>query len=104
MTDLVDLVVDAAELAPPRPRERLLAEGASSLDAADLVAVLLGSGTVGCPAETLAREVLARAGGLRGLAGSTAIELAAMSGVGDARAARLLAALELGRRAASEPL
>jgi DNA repair protein RadC len=104
MTDTLHAIVETQNVPELRPRERILVGGASALDAADLVAVVLGTGTVGCPAETLARELVARVEGLRGLAARTAVELAALDGVGEARAARILAALELGRRVAAEPL
>jgi len=92
---------DAAE---DRPRERLLAGSAASLESCDLLAVLLGTGTAGRPAESLAREILERAGGLRALGAHTPVELATFHGLGDARAARILASIELGRRALAEPL
>jgi DNA repair protein RadC len=104
MTDTVDLVVHAADVPADRPRERLLSAGPSALETPDLLAVLLGTGKVGQPAELLAREVLDQTGGLRPLSVHTPVELASLRGLGDARAARILAALELGRRLAAEPL
>jgi DNA repair protein RadC len=53
---------------------------------------------------TVAQDVLDRAGGVRGLAGISADELRLVSGVGQPRAARLLAAVELGRRAVTSEL
>ena len=87
---------------PPeeRPRERLAGRGASTLSNRELIAVLLGTGSVGASALDLADEVLAR--GLRDLAGRSLHELEGLRGLGRAKAARLLAALELGIRAASE--
>ncbi len=82
-----------------RPRERLLEHGARRLAAEELVALLLGSGSAGRPATAVAREILARAGGLTGLASMSPSELRRAPGVGVARAARLVAALELGVRA-----
>jgi DNA repair protein RadC len=102
--DILEIAAPPIDDAAPRPRERLLAGGASSLDTSDLVAVLLGTGTAGRPAETLARELLDLTGGLHALAGRTPAELAACSGVGEARASRILAAIELGRRCVAEPL
>jgi DNA repair protein RadC len=104
MTDTIETAVPSFEIQEDRPRERLLSGGAAGLDAAELLAVLLGTGVVGRPAETFAREILEQAGGLRPLAGCTAIELASMPGLGDARAARILASLELGRRLVAEAL
>ena len=104
MTDTLEFVIHEAEIPADRPRERLLSGGASALDTPDLLAVVLGTGTVGQPAESLARELLDQTGGLRPLSGHTPIELASLRGLGDARAARILAAFELGRRLVAEPL
>lgn len=88
----------------PRPRERLLAVGAGALSTAELVTVLVGSGLPGRPAAALAEDLLAASGGLRRLAARTPREIASVRGLGAVRTARLLAALELGRRSASESL
>jgi DNA repair protein RadC len=50
-----------------RPRERLLAHGTDTLSAAELVAVVVGSGTVGENAVDLARRLMSDVGGLPGL-------------------------------------
>ena len=50
-----------------RPRERLFAEGAESLSEAELLAILLRTGARGCSALDLARRLLVRFDGLRGL-------------------------------------
>jgi DNA repair protein RadC len=84
--------------ATERPRERLALRGAGGLTAAELVALLWGSGTRGVSAIDLAEEALARHDGLAGLALASEIELAGLPGVGAARAAQLTAAFELGRR------
>ncbi len=81
-----------------RPRERLLAAGAAALSDAELVALLLCEGRRGCTALDLARELLTAHEGLAGLGRITSAELIACSGIGPAKAARLLAAIELGRR------
>ncbi|HET7789355.1 MAG TPA: DNA repair protein RadC [Gemmatimonadales bacterium] len=86
-----------------RPRERLWRVGPPALTAQELLAILLGTGRAGADALTLAGRLLERAGGsLRRLAGRPAAELVRESGVGRAKAARLAAALELGRRAVME--
>jgi DNA repair protein RadC len=77
-----------------RPREKLLRNGAAALGDNELVAVVVGSGTRGVDALDVANELLRRRGGVHGLA-RAAVQV---SGVGRARAAQLLAALELGRR------
>ena len=81
-----------------RPRERLLARGPSALTDAELLAVMLGTGFAGCSAMDLARRALERAGSTAGLLASGAAELRHLRGFGPARAARLVATLELVRR------
>ncbi len=83
------------------PRERLRSVGAPHLSDAELVALLLGTGTSREHVSVLASRLLNEAAGLRGLARLGLGGLAATSGVGESKAARLMAALELGRRAAS---
>jgi len=86
-----------------RPRERLGQAGAAALSSTELIAILVGSGTAGSSAVAVAGELLRAAGGsLRRLSASTPAELARIRGVGPAVAARLAAALELGRRLARE--
>ena len=81
-----------------RPRERLAMRGAAGLTAAELVAIVWGSGAAGRSATELADEALARHDGLTGLARASDLELEAIPGVGPVRAAQLAAAFELGRR------
>lgn len=82
-----------------RPRERLLDQGSTALSDAELLAVLLRSGTPGKSANQLATEMLTEAGGLSGLArwGPRQVR---RPGVGPAKAATVLAGIELGRRLA----
>lgn len=81
-----------------RPREKLLAGGATALADAELLALLLGSGARGIDAVALARRLLADAGGLRALLDRPAADLAGLRGLGPARACAVAAALELGHR------
>ena len=81
-----------------RPREKLQRLGAAALGDNELVAIVLGSGSRDCGALELANRVLERAGGLHGLTRAAVGELHLVPGVGDARAAQILAAVELGRR------
>jgi DNA repair protein RadC len=81
-----------------RPREKLLRNGPSALGDNELVAVVVGSGTRGADALGLANELLRQRGGIHGLARSSSGDLAQVPGIGRARAAQVLAALELGRR------
>ena len=81
-----------------RPREKLLQHGAGALGDNELVALVLGTGGRRGGALEIATELLSRVGGLHGIARSTSDELARVGGIGRARAAQLLAALEMGRR------
>jgi DNA repair protein RadC len=77
--------------------------GAQALSSAELLAILLGSGSLGRTALQLGHTVLAEAGGsLRRIAMQPVAALTAVAGVGTARAATVHAALELGRRMACE--
>ncbi len=78
------------------PRERLVSLGPSALSSAELLAVLLGTGTSGKSVFELSREISAR--GLQALAHTPAIALSRHPGLGLAKALRILAAFELGRR------
>ena len=93
------------ELPPDdRPRERLRALRPRALSGRELLALVLGSGGPGRSAVELAGELLASSdGSLRRLARSEPAALESVPGVGPARSAALVAAFELGRRAASEP-
>lgn len=90
---------------PPRqrPRERLSREGVRALSVRELLALVLGSGGRGGSVLAVADRILASSGGrIRPLAQSAPGELEAVPGVGRATAARVVAALELGLRAAEE--
>ena len=87
-------------LAPQdRPREKLVRAGAAALGDNELVALLLGSGVRSRSALHLAQDVLDAAGGVRGLLRADLDRLRQIHGVGVSRATRVLAAIELGRRA-----
>jgi DNA repair protein RadC len=81
-----------------RPRERLAQRGAGGLTAAELIALLWGSGVRGRSAVDLATDALTGHDGLAGLARADDLELARIPGIGQAKAAQLVAAFELGRR------
>ena len=81
-----------------RPREKLARVGAEALGDNELVALVLGSGTRSRGALLLAHDVIAAAGGLTGMVRIGIDELCRVPGVGASRAARLKAAVELGRR------
>ena len=85
--------------ADERPREKMLQKGASALSDAELLAILISSGTKKRTALDLAREVLDMAGkNLRELGRLSVKELQKINGIGEARAITVCAALELGRR------
>ncbi len=84
--------------ATERPRERLKKYGAGALSNAELLAIILRTGVGGENVLNLAARLLARFGGLIGLARASFSELCEEKGIGVAKAAQLKAALELGRR------
>ncbi|MGE7137888.1 JAB domain-containing protein [Luteibacter sp. NPDC031894] len=86
-----------------RPRERLYSHGPAALSDAELLAVLLGSGSAGRDAVSTGRALLARAGSLGRLL-AEAKELPPISGFGPVKRARLIVTLELARRALGEGL
>jgi DNA repair protein RadC len=97
---IADARIPAALPAEERPRERLARHGAAALSNRELIALLLGTGTARASAlDTAARLV---EGGVRGLAQRSLHDLESEHGLGRAKATRLLAALELGARLASE--
>ena len=85
-----------------RPRERLLAEGPRALSDADLLALVLGTGTGRLSARAAALS-LAEAMPVAELAWAPAESLSGRPGIGPARAAAIAAAFELGRRGAWAP-
>lgn len=87
-----------------RPRERLLARGARALSDAELLAIFLRTGSRGRSALDLARELLRRHRGLRGLLAVEEREFTALAGLGRAKYVQLQAALELARRHLEEEL
>jgi DNA repair protein RadC len=89
---------------PDRPRERLLSRGPEALSDRELLALLLGSGTGGCDAMELAGRLIARHSGLYELSRVSAHELAGLPGIGPAKAARVAASFQLGRRVAQADL
>jgi len=86
-----------------RPRERLWSLGPAALTTAELLAVLIGTGTEGRGVLEVAAQLLAHGeGSLRRLAQRPRAELLRSEGIGPTKAARLLAAFELGTRLARE--
>jgi DNA repair protein RadC len=85
---------------PPelRPRERLLEAGPSALSDGELLGLLFGIGSREKTAVELAGEVISEADGLHGLYAVSVHELTQINGIGEAKACKILAAVELGRR------
>lgn len=82
-----------------RPREKLMARGADALTNAELLAILIGGGTIRKSAVQLMQEVLHSCGDtLRGLNHMTLPDLLRFSGIGEAKALTLIAAAEIGKR------
>ncbi|HPI81373.1 MAG TPA: DNA repair protein RadC [Cyclobacteriaceae bacterium] len=82
-----------------RPREKLLLKGKAALSDAELIALLIGSGTGQLSAVEVARQVLQTVGNdLHDLARLTVKDLMKSKGIGEAKAIAIVAAMELGRR------
>jgi DNA repair protein RadC len=94
---MTDIIRDLPE--DERPRERLLAHGPETLSDAELLAILLGSGVRGKNAIQLARDLLYQ--GMPALRRRDLRQLAAIPGIGPAKAARIAAAIEFSRRIAN---
>lgn len=87
-----------------RPREKLLLKGEKSLTDAELIAIFLKTGTHGKTALDIARELLLEFGSLKNVLRAPPLSLIKKSGIGSAKYACLKAAVELGRRYASESI
>jgi len=87
-----------------RPRERLIKFGADKLQDAELLAILLRVGGVEDSAIDLARNLLNRFGGFRGLDSKSVSELCEINGIGPAKAAQVKAAIEIGKRMVAEKI
>jgi len=81
-----------------RPREKLARVGAAGLGDNELLAIVLGHGAPRAGALDLANAMMAACGGLHGLARASADDLCRVPGIGAARAAQIIAAMEVGRR------
>lgn len=81
-----------------RVRERAMGQGLSSLSDAELLSLLLGTGTSRQSVAELAEGILSQLGGVVGLGGRNVRSLTRLKGIGPARACRIAAAVELGRR------
>lgn len=85
-----------------RPRERLIAKGSSALGNAELLAILLRTGSGNKNVLEMSHELLAAAGSLTELSAMSIDKMQAIGGIGKNKAATIVAAFELGRRFAAE--
>jgi len=99
MNDTTKSVYRITDLAADeRPRERLAKLGPQALSSAELLAILLRVGVTGENAVQVGQRLLQTFGGLAGLHRATFDEVRAQHGIGEAKAAQIKAAIELGRR------
>jgi DNA repair protein RadC len=87
-----------------RPREKLLARGASALTDSELIGILLRTGLPGANAVQVGAKLLERYKSLNGLSRCTVDEIKDIPGIGPAKAVQLVAAFGLGQRLAKETL
>ena len=87
-----------------RPREMLLDKGPEALSDAALLAILLRTGRQGQNAIALAREMIVKFGGLHGLMSTTSEDLLGVKGIGKAKVAQILAAMEIVKCQLRQPL
>ena len=90
--------------ADQRPREKLLARGASALADAELLALLLRTGYKGRGVVAMAQDVLDACGGFAGLLNAEPERLKSLKGLGPAKRAELLAVMEVARRALAQQM
>ncbi len=87
-----------------RPREKMIRYGCNAMSNAELLAVLIGSGTKNKSAIEVAQDILTLdESGISFLGRCTFEEISAIDGIGEAKACKILAAFELGRRIATRP-
>jgi DNA repair protein RadC len=90
---------------PPneRPRERMLAQGPTVLSNAELIAILLRTGTATDNVLQVAEQILVTCGGLAGLMRATHNDLVKIDGIGPTKATQIMAMVELAKRAMKLP-
>ncbi|MCQ2213690.1 MAG: DNA repair protein RadC [Bacteroidaceae bacterium] len=102
MTDQPHITIKDLD-ASDRPRERLMAHGASALSTAELLAILIGGGTTEKTAVELMQEIMDSCDNrLVNLSRLTLSDLTSYKGIGEARALSIIAAAEIGRRRSEE--
>lgn len=85
-----------------RPREKLMLKGKEALSNAELIAILIGSGSRNESAVNLSKRILAATDSLNALGKMSIPQLINFKGIGEAKAIAIIAALELGRRRRAE--
>ena len=85
-----------------KPREKLMLKGKQVLSDAELLAILIGSGSRNESAVDLSKRILSKVENLKALGRMTFKQLTEFKGIGEAKAVTILAAMELGRRRGSE--
>lgn len=85
-----------------KPREKLMLKGKQALSDAELMAILIGSGSRNESAVDLSKRIIASVVNLKALGKMTLKQLMEFKGIGEAKAVTILAAMELGRRRGSE--
>lgn len=86
-----------------RPIEKSVISGIESLSNAEIIGIILGSGSRDKSAVSVAEEIICLGDGISGLRDTTMEELTSIGGVGKTKSARIMAAVELGKRIASAP-
>lgn len=86
------------------PGGKLREVGPQALSDAELLAILISTGTRNKPAEKIAEEIIQRFGSFKGLANQPLSKLLDMKGLGDVKAIRIAAAFEIARRIVNEVL
>ncbi len=87
-----------------RPREKIRRFGPEILTTSELLAIVIGSGRPGLNAITLSKKLIEKMGGLKGLAQASLEEIENFKGLGPAKAAKIVASLELAKRLYSPAL
>jgi len=80
------------------PGGKLIEEGADKLSDAELLSILIGTGTKGKSAEEIAKEIIQKFGGYKGMANQPLEKFLEFKGLGDVKIIRIAAAFEIARR------
>jgi len=86
------------------PGEKLIEEGADKLSDAELLSIIIGTGTKGKSAEEIANEIIRKFGGYKGMANQPLERFLEFKGLGDVKIIRIAAAFEMARRIVNQVL